>query len=258
MHAHSGLYSHTSTAALTAPCTPSPSDTHLHNLRIAVTCLKSLRRLLAHGFKEIHVHTDLHALMARLVDDLSRCLHRRAEKPDEMLDKCIVKIGKIFLGTCARARVFTMRRGCAVPPAAVCLVTRLDRRCAGLLALDLRVRARRACAGGYAGGSHVRAVHRAGHDYPQEPDQTSGYVRVPANVLDFSQVNQKAYDVKHIRGIVDAQLFTPEFSTHMLQTLVPRLLALNKSDLESWMEDAESFCLEEDADHWEFNLRAYV
>lgn len=36
------------------------------------------------------------------------------------------------------------------------------------------------------------------------------------------------------------------------------MLMISTSDLESWSEDPESFCLEEDADHWEYSVRSCV
>jgi hypothetical protein len=62
--------------------------------------------------------------------------------------------------------------------------------------------------------------------------------------------------VKQIRAIVDSQLFTPDFCAHVLQSLVPRLLVMNADDVELWRQDPEAFSLEEDADHWNFKLRA--
>lgn len=77
-------------------------------------------------------------------------------------------------------------------------------------------------------------------------------------MLDFSQVNQRRYDVKQIREIVDSQLFTPEFCAHILTSLAPRMLVISAEDLEFWGRDPEGFCLEEDADHWQFKMRACV
>jgi hypothetical protein len=77
-------------------------------------------------------------------------------------------------------------------------------------------------------------------------------------LLDFSQVNQRRYDVKQIREIVDSQLFTPEFCAHILTSLAPRMLVISAEDLEFWGRDPEGFCLEEDADHWQFKMRACV
>lgn len=51
------------------------------------------------------------------------------------------------------------------------------------------------------------------------------------------------------------QFSTSEFINRCLKHLVQHYLILSPENLELWDEDPEEFVQQEDADHWEFDLR---
>lgn len=57
---------------------------------------------------------------------------------------------------------------------------------------------------------------------------------------------------------MNSNIFTPDFTRSCLQLLVARYICLSKEDLEFWKEEPEQFVQEEEADHWEYNVRVSI
>jgi hypothetical protein len=54
---------------------------------------------------------------------------------------------------------------------------------------------------------------------------------------------------------VTEQLFQPSFLSNFCQTLITKFIILNQEDLELWETEPETFIQEEEADHWEYEIR---
>ncbi|RKP07868.1 armadillo-type protein [Thamnocephalis sphaerospora] len=57
------------------------------------------------------------------------------------------------------------------------------------------------------------------------------------------------------RAILDEQLFVAEFASTCIETLVLRYIPLQRADFEAWQDDPETWAAEDEADHWEYQLR---
>ena len=51
------------------------------------------------------------------------------------------------------------------------------------------------------------------------------------------------------------EIFTEDFAKDLCQVLITKYLIMSTQDLEMWENDPETFVTEEEADHWEFNIR---
>lgn len=57
-------------------------------------------------------------------------------------------------------------------------------------------------------------------------------------------------------SVMDTNLFTKDFLISVVNLLLTHYICLTSEDMSLWQEDPESFVLEEDADHWEYQKRA--
>ena len=76
---------------------------------------------------------------------------------------------------------------------------------------------------------------------------------------DFQLVTDSATvkaELLQARQHLDQNLFLSDFLIQCFQVLVTKHLVYTQEDLESWESDPESFIQEEEADHWEYNVRA--
>ena len=61
--------------------------------------------------------------------------------------------------------------------------------------------------------------------------------------------------IKDAQNYVNAHIFTADFTQSCLQLLVSRYITLSEQDLQFWNDEPEQFVQEEEADHWEYNVR---
>jgi len=65
----------------------------------------------------------------------------------------------------------------------------------------------------------------------------------------------KAPEVIQARHHLDEHLLTPQFIKSCTEKLISRFMISGKDELQAWEEEPESLLVEEEADHWEYNLR---
>jgi hypothetical protein len=61
--------------------------------------------------------------------------------------------------------------------------------------------------------------------------------------------------IKEAQNYVNAHIFTADFTRSCLQLLVSKYMRLSEEDLQFWNDEPEQFVQEEEADHWEYNVR---
>jgi hypothetical protein len=57
------------------------------------------------------------------------------------------------------------------------------------------------------------------------------------------------------RALDEINVFDSSKANHVFKTLVLHFLPIRSVEISKWTEDAEEFCLEEDADNWEVDFR---
>ena len=176
----------------------------------AIKCLQTIRRLLAHGFKQLHIHPDNCALLKLLVENMGK----RLGNMDEANQRYMLKTGKIFVElVSSRPLEFVQMDFISVAQ------------------MYWRI---------IEGSFVTEKIAIQGLVILKNLMKHPGKCRVltPTNIftLDFTQINNQKYDTREIRQIVDSQLYTAEFCAYMLTSLVPRLLVIDSTDLSTWAE----------------------
>ncbi|KAJ2744426.1 hypothetical protein GGI20_002970 [Coemansia sp. BCRC 34301] len=62
-------------------------------------------------------------------------------------------------------------------------------------------------------------------------------------------------DVQRCRQVIDGEILTPPFVAQMSETLTCYYIPLKAGDIEMWQDDPEAWIVNEDLDHWEFDVR---
>ncbi|KAJ2898921.1 hypothetical protein GGI21_001551 [Coemansia aciculifera] len=62
-------------------------------------------------------------------------------------------------------------------------------------------------------------------------------------------------DVQRCRLVIDTEIMTPPFVAQMSETLMCHYIPLKTSDLEMWQDEPDTWIMNEDLDHWEFDVR---
>ncbi|TPX34316.1 hypothetical protein SmJEL517_g03017 [Synchytrium microbalum] len=199
----------------------------------ALYALKGLRRLLVHGFPDFEQHTETMQFFQSLLENLQKFLHLRSVvRPNGTLQmlssKFALLIGKVY--------------------------TDLEKQRLGSFLL--------------ASGSisvikfywsQAEAYTPGGGDQMYERFLVQGLVLLKSLIknAEFSIVaGPKIPNVDKAKSVIDTELFTTTFVVSCCEVLVSKYLVLTGEEMRSWEDDPETFVSEEEADHWEYNLRA--
>ncbi|KAJ3319161.1 Importin-11 [Blyttiomyces sp. JEL0837] len=225
--------------------------------KVALMALKSLRRLIVHGFPDrvtrmfpdklpfnqipecLKLFESLTTYLGKFLQirtilpkpDIQNIKDPNASSPWRPVHRCITKmsllIGKLYLDLLEER----MMNFCVVP---------------GSMSIPAFY------------WSHVQAYTLAGGDEMYERILLQG-LRIIRHLVDNSKFAHndpdRHPDSEEAHKVIHSQLLTQEFISSCTQVLISKYLPLGQEDLEKWESEPETFVSEEEADQWEFSLR---
>ncbi|KND02473.1 uncharacterized protein SPPG_09070 [Spizellomyces punctatus DAOM BR117] len=205
-------------------------------LRLGLIALKALRRVVVYGFKEVERVQEVVAVFGVLLEYLKKFLVLRPAIPPtatrlhKLVSSAVVQIGKVYLNL-ANQHV----SGFVVMPGSMDVVkyywslvesgvgNREDTTTEKLLIQSLRL--------------------------------LKTLLRPPSEKHDPLTATPPA-DSPSIKALIGQHLLTPEFVQRACEVLVGRYMVMTMEEVEVWKADPEAWIEEEEADAWEFHLRA--
>ncbi|TPX71763.1 hypothetical protein SpCBS45565_g00836 [Spizellomyces sp. 'palustris'] len=206
-------------------------------LRLGLIALKALRRVVVYGFKEVERVQEVVAIFGVLVEYLKKFLVLRPAIPTaatrllhKLVSSTVVQIGKVYLNL-ANQHV----SGFVVMPGSMDVVkyywslvesgvgSREDTTTEKLLIQSLRL--------------------------------LKTLLRPPSQKHDPLTATPPA-DSPSIKALIAQHLLIPEFVQRACEVLVGRYMVMTMEEVELWKADPEAWIEEEEADAWEFHLRA--
>ncbi|KXS11401.1 ARM repeat-containing protein [Gonapodya prolifera JEL478] len=223
---------------------PTPAGEHhlAQLLGTAVLCAKTQRRLIVQGIQRFHRVKDTSEFFGGVLDHLELIELRPRIPPTSRVHKhltsLILTIGKLYLDLQKHHLVQFV----------------LCPRAMDVLAFYWG-KIETSTAGGPGGGAEQDGMYE--RFLVQGLMLIKNVVKNPdlSPPQDDQSPDDPTTELSQARSLL-ATLFTPSFIASLCRVLVSQYLRLSREDLESWEDSPESFVAEEEADHWEFNVRA--
>ncbi|ORY05326.1 ARM repeat-containing protein [Basidiobolus meristosporus CBS 931.73] len=255
------LESHTDTLfALAAANTANPQDL-INVLEHSLISLKCLRRLVVHGFKDINALEETKESTQIYISKLKHKLiflcgthlgntayaHGPESQLLTLLSSHVTLVGKVYLDIQKFHPVsFVLADG---------FVEVIKYYWDILLSEGARV----------SNLQHVVATSTK--HWPLEPSQPPPFEKfliqgllliknIVKNIAYSSHGGTQDSEVTRVRAVLDNNVLTPTFVTRFAEILITNYILLKKEDLEMWDTEPEEWLAEEEADHWEYHLRA--
>ncbi|KAI8924466.1 armadillo-type protein [Entophlyctis helioformis] len=204
-------------------------------LSLARVALKCLRRLIIHGFTDFTAHPEAVDLFRNLVGYLRSFVQIRQSLPKASngvyatLSSISILIGKVYLGL-AQDRIASF----VLAPDGLAVVRFY--------------------------WSLLETVPRSADDETMETIfiQSLRILKLVIKNPAFNVVSESHKDERmpQVISLLETQLFLPDNVVSLARLLVTKYIKLSDEDLASWENDPESYIQEEEADHWEYNLRS--
>ncbi|KAJ3380752.1 Importin-11 [Lobulomyces angularis] len=215
---------------------PDEKINSINFLKSSTIILRTLRRLSLHGFKDFEANEDNVRLFGSLLEYLKKFLQLRLIYSNSgslltSIDLFILKIGKFYLEIVKEKPVNFLST-----PNSILVIkyywSLLD--------------------------AYLQDETKEFAMYERFLVQGMIIIKCLIKNSDFTLVRKDEDTEKRnqIKQYLTVEFFTPDFVDKMLKTLVTKYLVIAKEDLEHWQDDPESFVQEEEADHWEYNIRA--
>ncbi|TPX38440.1 hypothetical protein SeMB42_g06738 [Synchytrium endobioticum] len=199
----------------------------------AFFALKGLRRLLCYGFPDFEQNPETLQFFQSLLDTLQKFLRLRSVVPQDgslqlLSSKFALLVGKVYTDL-ERQRLGSF----LLAPGSIPVINFY--------------------------WSQAELYTPGGGDQMYERFLVQGLVMLKSliKIADYSIVaGPKDSSVDKGKSVIATELFTPTFVVSCCEVLVTKYLVLTLEEMRSWEEDPEAFVSEEEADHWEYNLRA--
>ncbi|KAJ3017014.1 Importin-11 [Thoreauomyces humboldtii] len=222
-------------------------------IQLAAVALKILRKVVVYGFKQYHQEGGVVEILGMLLQYLQRFLPLREKVPANAggvkrpLNTILVQIGKVFLDLEEQDVASFVQ----VPSSMLVVQFYWSRLEASSVPKDDIIQEKMLI-------QSLRLLKSLLKN-PQlsQPLGVDIYPTPQDGLLDalpnssFTQAESPP-----VRRIVSETLLTPDFVVRACQILVGRYMILNDEERELWADDPEEWFVENEADRWEFSIRA--
>ncbi|KAH8554929.1 armadillo-type protein [Umbelopsis sp. PMI_123] len=222
----------------------------LSDLDVTATCLKCLRRLLIHGFTDLHQSQEVREFISITYKHIQQYFEMRSVLMSmnfdehsplrKLVESHITKLGKLYN---------ELQK--TYPVSFILLPSTID-----IIQFYWQ----------HIVHEGERAISFYGAGRAVDPPLFERFlvqgllllkrvIKGASYAVDAANSDEENANALQAKSIIDSRLLTPEFVNTCAEVLVTKYMQLRPEDLDLWESDPEGLVNGEEADHWEFELK---